>query len=49
MGNGITIIKPDYDFFENNFNDDIDLWEWKNEVQKKQIRNTILIAYTFDG
>lgn len=45
----LNVISPDKDFFENNFINDIDLWEWKNSEQKDAILNSILIAHTFDG
>ncbi|GAA0718246.1 hypothetical protein GCM10009430_16110 [Aquimarina litoralis] len=45
----LNVISPDKDFFENNFINDIDLWEWKNNEQKDAIRNSMLIAHTFDG
>ncbi|WP_299435637.1 hypothetical protein [uncultured Aquimarina sp.] len=45
----LNIIAPDKNFFENNFKEDIDLWEWKDNSQKDKIHNSLLIAHTFDG
>jgi len=45
----LNIIKPDKAFFINNFIEDIDLWDWKNEFQKQKMKNSFLIAHTFDG
>jgi len=45
----LNIVTPDKNFFENNFKEDIDLWEWKDDLQKDKIHNNLLIAHTFDG
>lgn len=45
----LNIVEPDKNFFDNNFIEDIDLWDWVNNTQKNKITNSILIAHTFDG
>ncbi|EZH73448.1 hypothetical protein ATO12_16030 [Aquimarina atlantica] len=45
----LNIVLPDKKFFENNFIEDIDLWEWESNSQKNSIQNSILVAHTFDG